>query len=67
MHQLVSVVLEKRKIEVELIYVEERFIAQYKRNSDFGLVHKAGRRNSTRIEEFLKTISKNAACVCVYI
>ena len=34
-HQLVSVVLEKRKIEVELIYVvEERFIAQYNRNSN---------------------------------
>ena len=33
-HQLVSVVLEKRKIEVELIYVvEERFIPQYKQNS----------------------------------
>ena len=34
-HQVVSIVLEKRKIEVELIYVvEERFIAQYNRNSN---------------------------------
>ena len=32
-HQHASIVREKRKIEVELIYVvEERFIAQYKQN-----------------------------------